>query len=433
MFKNHVRKRLEKGIKKYFAKHSPKLVVVVGSAGKTTTKTAIATVLAGRFRVQMEETNHNTDMSVPLAILGIRYPDADEVHSVKAWRHVLKAVRQRVKQPTGVDVIVQELGTDHPGEIPHFGEYLRPDIAVVTSVMPEHMEFFGTMDAVAREELAVASYSGLTVINRDDVDSKFAPYASTTNITDYGLNGGEYRFEMTDGAPLTGYRGNLLTPEFGSTPVEVHLVGDHNVKAAVAAATVAAKLGLSAEEIAAGLAKILPVKGRMNILRGVRDTTIIDDTYNSSPKAAEEALRTLYQIDTPQRIAILGSMNELGDFTAAAHQELGNMCDPNLLDWVITIGEAAARYLAPAARARGCQVEISRTPYEAGAFANKVIHPGAVILAKGSQNGVFAEEAVKVLLHSVEEEDVLVRQSPDWMAVIDSQFETPFDIGRDKD
>jgi UDP-N-acetylmuramoyl-tripeptide--D-alanyl-D-alanine ligase len=436
MFKNHVQKKLERYARKYFKKHNSKLVVVVGAVGKTTTKDAIATVLSTKFRTEASHGNLNEQLSVPFGILGVKYPPFSLLHKIGTWRKIFKAMRRRIKSPTNVDVIVQELSTDRPGEIGHYGEYLRPDIAVVTAVAPEHMANFpGGIDEVAREELAVAKYSGLTVINRDDIDARFANYAETTNITDYGLDGGEYRFEITGGTALTGYNVKFIAPEFPE-PVEttVRLVGEHVLKSALAAGVVAAKLGMSGPEIAAALAQIEPVQGRMNPLRGVRGITIIDDTYNSSPDAAIAALRTLYLIEAPQRVIILGSMNELGPESAQYHAQVGGQCDPNWLDWVITIGEEAARYLAPAAKANGCQVATFINPIDAGAFANKVLEENAVLLAKGSQDSVFAEEAIKILLHDeIEEEKALVRQDEEWMAKKNAWIESLENIGQDDD
>jgi len=163
------------------------------------------------------------------------------------------------------------------------------------------------------------------------------------------------------------------------------------------------------------------VPGRMNILRGVEDSIIIDDTYNSSPVAASAALQSLYSLQAPERIAILGSMNELGATSAAEHEKLGNLCDPNMLSWVITIGEEAEKYLAPAARSRGCQVKSFKRAIDAGAFAHSVLEKGAAVLAKGSQGGVYAEEAVKILC-VMSEESELVRQSPEWIKIKDDFF-----------
>lgn len=171
----------------------------------------------------------------------------------------------------------------------------------------------------------------------------------------------------------------------------------------------------------------------MNILPGVRGSMVIDDTYNSSPKAALEALRTLYLIDANQRIAILGSMNELGNFSAESHRQVGEMCDPSYLDWVITIGDDAANYLAPAARLKGNNVKSFKNPILAGAFANKVLKDGGVVLAKGSQNGVFAEEAVKIILDETDEEWQLVRQSEEWLDKKKTWIESLENIGEDTD
>jgi UDP-N-acetylmuramoyl-tripeptide--D-alanyl-D-alanine ligase len=417
MFQKIIQSRLEKLVARYFSQHSEvKLVVVVGAVGKTTTKNAIATVLNKKFRVRMEDNNHNTQLSVPPALLGVRYPEG-HVHSPIAWLRVFSAMKKRINSESDVDVIVQELGTDHPGEIPHFGKYLKPDIAVVTSVAPEHMEYFKTIEAVAQEELAVAVYSATTLINRDDIDQQFAEYLQSDKINTYGVHApAEYYFEtIGEQAVLEGFSGQFISPELGNVPAVVSLIGQHNLKAGIAAGAVGAKLGMAASEISDGMDEIHAVAGRMNILRGRAGTTIIDDTYNSSPSAAIAALKTLYQVKAPLKFAILGSMNELGETSEQAHAMVGDYCNPEEIEYVVTIGEEAEKYLAPAAKAKGNRVVSFRSPIGAGAFLNKRLQKGAVILAKGSQNGVFAEEAIKMLLHSTEEEDQLVRQSQYWL------------------
>lgn len=421
MFKKFIQKRLESLVRKYFKKKNIKLVVVTGSVGKTSTKMAIATVLGERYAVRVQEGNHNTHLSAPLAMLGVEYPE--DVHSLASWVAVFRAIGIRMREQDDVEVVVQELGTDQPGDIPHFGTYLKPDIAVVTAISPEHMEFFGTLDAVAREELFVASFSDLTIVNRDDCDQKYASFAETHQISTYGLSeGAEYRITLEPSSPLDGRIGQLVAPEWGELPVTLQVVGDQGVKAAAAAATVGARLGLTSQQVAIGLSKIRPVAGRMSVLRGLEESVLIDDTYNASPLAVRAALDTLYAITAPQRIAMLGSMNELGGTSAEAHRAVGEYCDPSKLDWVITIGAEAGQYLAPAAAEKGCQVKSFASPYQAGGFAHSVLQPGAVVLAKGSQNGVFAEEALKVLLHATEEESRLVRQSPAWLKRKGEQF-----------
>lgn len=418
MFKRFVRHKLEGYVKRYFRRHSEvKLVIVAGSVGKTSTKIAIGTVLNERFRVRLHEGNYNSDISAPLAMLGLELPD--NLRSLGQWLKVFAAARERIKQPTDVDVIVQEVGTDRIGEVPHFGTFAQPDIAVITAVSAEHMEFFKTLDAVAAEELSAANYSKLALINRDNIDGKYAEDLTNANLDTYGLtDAAEYHFIQTDFDPKNGFEGSFVAPEWDEpVATELQLIGEHSIRAAVAAGAVAVKLGLTAEEVGRGLKKIRAVSGRMNLLRGVNDTMIIDDTYNSSPVAAAAALQALYQLTVPQKIAVLGSMNELGETSPAEHEALGKLCDPVQLAHVITVGEDAEKYLAPAARANGCHVVSFKSPLEAGAYAHKVLEKGAALLFKGSQGDIYLEEAVKVVLHSTEEESQLVRQSPQWMAI----------------
>lgn len=419
--KNNILTIIEWLAGRYITQHDIRLIVVAGSVGKTSTKAAIADVIKQKYKVRAHIGNHNTHFSVPLAIAGVAYPE--KVHSPLAWLRVIITMYVKVYSKRDVQIIIQELGTDAPGDMRRFSKYLRPDIAVVTAVAPEHMEFFKTLDAVAQEELSVARFSKLTFINRDDVSEDFAKYAETTSIDTYGTSGlAEYKYVIEDASAGQGFNGTLMIPEYGEMKIGLQLVGEHSIRAAVAAAAVGVKLGLTADEVARGLQNLRPVPGRMQLLRGVENTTIIDDTYNASPLAMEAALQALYNFTTPQRIAILGSMNELGETSAEAHKQIGALCDPGLLSWVVTIGDQAEKFLAPAAKARGCQVRSFKSPYDAGAFVRKVLEPGAVILAKGSQNGVFAEEALKILLHSTSEEENLVRQSKVWMEKKQSQF-----------
>ena len=424
MFKKFIQSKLERAVKKYFKKHPEvKLVVVAGSVGKTSTKIAIGTVLAEKYRIRLHEGNHNSELSAPLAILGVEFPD--DIRKLGQWMTVFKAVKTRIKQPTDVDVIVQELGTDGIGQIPHFGTYLNPDIAVITSVSPEHMEFFKTIESVAAEELSAANFSKHALINRDTIDGVFAADITNPNINTYGnTDVAEYRFITDDYTFEDGFTGEFIAPEWAeSTTTTLHLVGEHSIHAAVAAGAVAVQLGLNPDELSRGMGNIKAVKGRMNLLRGLKDSIIIDDTYNSSPLAAASAIRALYQMNVPQKIAVLGSMNELGEMSAAEHEAIGKLCDPVELSHVIVVGDEAANYLAPAAKSKGCHVVIAKNAIEAGTVAHQYLDTGGAVLFKGSQGGVYLEEGVKIVLHAIEEQALLVRQSPAWLEKKQKFFE----------
>lgn len=426
MFKNYIQKRIEKYAAKYLQAHPEiKLICVAGSVGKTSTKTAIATVLSQQYRVRMHDGNHNTEMSVPLAILGIDYPS--NIHNPFVWLSVFRTAKRRIKQPSEVDVIIQELGTDKPGDIPAFGRYLQPDVGVITAVTPEHMQSFGTIDAVATEELSLGDFSKVVIINRDDIEGRFAQLLNNPNIGTYGTSGvAEYSFVDEDFTIEGGHKGYFTSPEFNNNlHATLRVLGEHNVRPVVGAVAVAIRFGMAPEAIIQGVEMIRPVHGRMNTLRGANGSLIIDDTYNSSPAAAHMALQTLINLSAPQHIAILGSMNELGASSAAEHEHLGKMCRPDQIDWVITVGEEAAKYLAPAAQANGCVVKSFADSISAGSYIHQFIEPDAIVLAKGSEGGIFVEEAVKIILRSIDDNSQLVRQSPEWLEA-KSQFFSRF-------
>lgn len=328
---------------------------------------------------------------------------------------------------TDVDVIIQEIGADHPGEIAHFGTYLHPDIAVITAITPEHMEFFKSMETVAQEELAAANFSTLAIINRDDIDGQYASYLTNQNVDTYGTSDtAEYHFIEESFSVHDGHVGQFSAPEFGgqTAPATVKVLGEHNIRPAVAAAAVGIKFGLSPAEISNGFAQIRPIPGRMCLLEGVRGSMLIDDTYNSSPVAAQSAIQTFHSLEAPQRIVILGTMNELGEASATEHQKIGRMFRPDIVDWVVTVGEEAEKYLASAARAQGCQVKSFQNSVQAGGFVHGVMQEGALILAKGSQDAGYLEESVKILLKHQDQSNLLVRQSPAWLAHKEQYFAT---------
>ena len=396
--------------------------VVAGSVGKTGTKLALGTLLSEQFSVRMHEGNYNSEIGTPMAILGLEVPE--NPRSVLEWWKVLRAAKHRARKPDDVQIIIQELGVDHPGDMQKFSRYLKPHIALISAVTPEHMEFFGTIENVAKEEMSVANFSEFVLINRDDVDGRFAEYETNPNFSTYGTSAlAEYSLSPARSDSSYTLNATINAPDLPeSLNVQTNMIGEHSLRPIAGAVAAAFRIGLSAQAIVDGVSKINPVSGRMQPLRGIDGTLIIDDTYNSSPAAAVAALTTLYEFqDAPQRIAVLGSMNELGASSQAEHEKLGSLCNPDLLAWVVVVGDEAAKYLAPAARQRGCQVKVCANAIEAGSFVRSISEEGAVILLKGSQGGIYLEEAVK-LLCAMSEDHRLVRQSAAWMEVKNQLF-----------
>ena len=377
--------------KKYLKKHQPKVVVIAGSVGKTSTTNAIATILSEEFELRSTIANYNTDLGVPASIFGQRLPS--NVKNPLSWIWFIKVNFMKLYFGRGYKMLVLELGTDKPGEIEEFS-WLNPEIAVIVAIAPEHMENFEDLEAVAMEELAVASYSDKLFINKNSVDTKYLEFSENDQIFNYSSS-------------------DLKTLNLGKSDIKVH--GEHSLEALAAGLAVAKDLGMKEESIKSGIRKINPAKGRMNLLSGVKNSVLVDDTYNSSPEAVYAAIDYISDYKAPQRIVLLGNMNELGEISAAEHSNIGEYCKGNRIDLVVTLGPDANKHSAPAAKKAGCEVKTSTSPYQAAGIIKKHLKDGAIILLKGSQNKVFAEEATKMLLANAEDEGELVRQSAFWM------------------
>lgn len=393
------------------AKYPLVTVGVVGSYGKTSTKSAIATVLSQHFRVRYQAGNYNDIVTVPLIFFGEQMPS---LLNPLAWCRLFVRNERQLRQAYPYDVVVVELGTDGPGQLAAFGRYLSLDFTVLTAIAYEHMEFFADLQAVAEEELTVQQYSSQLLVNTDLCAKKYVSQLSTSHLY-FGQEGDpEYKIaklRTIDNA----YTFELLHDGRQELRAMYPGLARTQVYSAAAAAIIGLQLSIPADKLAKGIAKVVPVSGRMRVLDGVNHSLILDETYNSSPAAAKAALDTLYAIAAPQKLALLGNMNELGDYAAEAHREVGRYCDPHQLDMVLTLGPEANAYLAPAAKAKGCRVQTFDTPYEAGAYLKAHLKIGAVALIKGSQNKVFAEEAVKLILQNPADVDQLIRQSPQWL------------------
>jgi UDP-N-acetylmuramoyl-tripeptide--D-alanyl-D-alanine ligase len=408
---------IEHEVKRLRRKHTFTIVAVAGSVGKTSTKSAIAQLLlAAGKKVQVQEGNYNDRVTVPLVLFGLQL---QSLFSPVWWVKTIRQMRRTVRAKTyDFDMVVLELGTDGPGQMRHF-DYLRPEIGVLTAVAPEHMEYFKTLDNVADEELTLLSYSQQALVNKDDTDKK---YLSGYTYKDYSVTGtADFRTTNRTKESLHGQTVSFVLGKEKITTA-IKYLGKQGATIALAAAGTGKTLGLSTEQIHRGLEQLEPFSGRMQVLRGIKNATIIDDTYNASPVAVKAALDVLYANPAPQRIAILGDMNELGQTSPSEHIAIGEYCNPNEVELIVTIGPESKHYLAPKAQKAGCNVESFDSPYKAGEYVKQQLQEGAVILVKGSQNRVFAEEAIKSLLANPDDESKLVRQSKTWLAQKSKQF-----------
>ncbi len=410
-FRKSVARILARQVRRLYKKNSFKTVVVVGSVGKSSTKRAIAEYLGSQYRVQYQQGNYNDLITVPLVYFGL---PLTSLFNPFSWLKKFYKIERQLRRPYEYDVVVLELGTDGPRQINEFAEFIRADIAVVTAITAEHMEFFNSLDQVATEELSVTNFADRLLINIDDVPEQ---YLEDREYMSYGTS------KQADARTIQKQRNTVsLSYQNKSIELNTRLAGLHSQKVLAAAFMTAEALNMPVDNPAEALSRISAMPGRMQLLQGKEHITIIDDTYNASPEAVIAALDTLYAMDTQNKIAVLGNMNEMGGFSKAAHEQVARHCKSEKLDKVIVLGKEAELFLAPLAKAHGNDVKVFHSPYDIGEYLAEHASASSAILFKGSQNGVFLEEAIKPLLADSADKSKLVRQSKSWLKKKQHQF-----------
>jgi UDP-N-acetylmuramoyl-tripeptide--D-alanyl-D-alanine ligase len=415
-------KQLENRVKRLLREHDLKVIAVTGSVGKTSTKLAIAQVLKQKYKVLAHPGNFNSEIGLPLAIFELDVPET--LTNPVDWARVLHKIDQRLQQPFGYEVLVLEMGADQPGEIKKFMKYIKPDIGIVTAIAPAHLEGFGSIEAVAEEKMSLAQNSRAVLLNAEDERVMLEAKRLSQPVQTYGVDAGGVRWEGVTRSAKLGLNGRLQLHN-GDITVKTQLLGKHSLSALAAAGAVGEEMGLEPEEIRAGLEAVRPVAGRMQVLAGADGSTVIDDTYNASPRSVMAALETLAELPG-RRVAVLGSMNELGSSSAREHRAVGKRVAEAKIDLLVTIGEEANKYLVAGAVEAGMAenaIHAFESPYAAGEFVRTLLKSGDVVLAKGSEGGIFLEEAVAMILARPSDQSRLVRQSLEWQRRKRAQFE----------
>ncbi len=402
------------------ARHKPFIIGVTGNLGKTSTKDAIYAVMKGHFAVRRSQKSLNSEFGVPLTILGEKSGWSNPVR----WAMILFRglfVPFSKNYPTH---LVLEIGADRPGDIKSITEWLKPDITVVTQFgqVPVHIEFFKDRDAVINEKgylVEALKENGLFIWNADDHDAQKLLEKTNARKTSFGIHheaDAKAGNVKVYGSPLEGTEADINVRGESQHLVLPEVVGRSLVYCALPALLVAKELEIPIEIACAALRDADKPKGRMRLLQGINGSVIIDDTYNASPKAVEHGLHTLGEIDSKGRkIAILGDMLELGEFTHDEHYKIG-LEAAKVAHKLYTVGIRARVIAEGALDGKMDEMNIMQcdTSSNAGEELVKVLKEGDIVYMKGSQ-GIRMERAVKMILSEGHEpRKVLVRQERDW-------------------
>lgn len=409
-------------------KYRPRVIAITGSVGKTSTKDAVAAALATRFRVRKSEKSFNSELGVPLTILGL--PNGWDNPFFWLWilARGFVLILARKKYP---EWMVLEIGADRPGDIEKICEWLVSDIVIITRLakIPAHVEFFATPEDVLLEKsklIKTIRDGGTLILNADDDDVAALGKLFRGKTLTFGLNNSadlrasnyQLSFEKKEGEGKTPdgitfkikSGGNLL-------PVAIKgALGRQLIYPSLAALAVGIFLNQNLIEIIEKLAEHKTPNGRMKIIPGLKGSLILDDTYNSSPVALAEALSTLESIETSERkIAVLGDMLELGRYSAEEHRRAG-LTAGKICDLLLVVGPRS-RGIAEGALENGMadekvlEFDSAKT---AGEYLQNEIIAGDIVLVKGSQ-GMRLEKTVEEIMAEPEKaSELLVRQEKEW-------------------
>lgn len=405
----------------------PDVIGVTGSTGKTTTVRACAAALTPARRVRSSSGNYNNEIGVPLSVLH----EMSGGRSIARWAGIgLRGLQQAMRRnPLYPQVLVLELGADKPGDIAYLVEWLRPTVGVVTGASATHLSAFGSISAVAEEKCKLVEAlprDGLCVLAADEPVVYAMRQRTAARVLTYGFGpkadvmGGDvsYQSRTDDGAMATGMRGTIRFAHQTAALDLPYVIGGQAVYAALAAAAVGLGYGIDLADTVKRLRDFVPPPGRMRLIAGIKQTSVIDDSYNSSPLAAQAAVRVLTQLPCPRgrKFAVLGDMLELGAIAGRAHRELGGQVARLKLHTLVCVGELA-RDIARGAREAGMSEDrIFGFPAaaEAGRFLQDRVRSGDVLLVKGSQ-ALRLERLVKELMAEPERaQELLVRQGLEW-------------------
>jgi len=325
--------------------------------------------------------------------------------------------------------LIVEVGADAPGDIKAIARWLKPDIAVITSIpdVPVHVEFFSSPEEVAREKRELAVYvkqGGKLFINGDEartreIAKEFRGIAQTFGFSsecDFQATHDTFFYEENK---LAGMQFRVNANGSSVPIVTLGAPGKPRIYAALAACAVATELKVDLVSVAASLREGEVTPGRMRVIEGKNGSLIFDDTYNASPHATRSALETLINVPrAKRRIAVLADMLELGKFSTEEHKKIGKYA-AECADMLITVG-FRAKLIASAAKEAGLS-EKKIVQYEQGESARagkelaEILKEGDVILVKGSQSMRMERTVKAIMAEPARAKELLVRQDEEWL------------------
>lgn len=403
--------------KAVITKYHPRVVAITGSVGKTSTKEAVFTVLKENFNTRSSNKNFNNEVGTPLTILG---QDSSPGKNILAWLGIfIKSFKLLLVGDNNYpQVLVLEMGADKPGDISYLTSIAKPNVAIITAIGSSHLEFFKSIKNIIKEKISILDRlesDELAVLNSDDINLEKAISNAKSKVYTFGKNEdadvkiSDIRISQKENIYGTNFK---LSYKGSEVPMFLpYVLGWQHAQSAACATAVGLYMGMNLVDIGHRLLRYKPAKGRTNLVRGIKETWIIDDTYNASPQSAKVALDILADFPIEGRkIAVMGDMLELGSLSEEGHQEVGRELVRLGIDYLYVVGERS-RDIARGAKEAGMDKDrIYHFPYtkEAGIFLQERIKQGDVILVKGSRGAKMEQVVYEIMAKPWMAKDLLV-------------------------
>jgi UDP-N-acetylmuramoyl-tripeptide--D-alanyl-D-alanine ligase len=411
----------------------PNVVAIVGSVGKSSARYAITLALSGRFspeEIRVSKKNFNNELGVPLSVFDLEMPGRNILKWLRTlWiAHLYASGARRLT----VRYLVLEMAADHPGDLDYLLSMAPPNSVIMTALGAEHTEFFGTVQAAVDEErkaLKVLSEHGEAVLNTDDLLVWESRSLTRAEVVSYGkdpescvtIQSAIVRYdpqypdeagELVEIVVLKNHKYSLfLKGVFGDT---------HAYAIAAAIAYCVSMDIMSAPSMEYIQEHYLGMPGRTRLVPGIKQTMLLDDSYNAQPQAMQSAVRELAGFPVPvggRRIAALGDMLELGDLAREEHEKIGRLVAESNIDFLVCCGKLARIIGESAIQAGLPETAVSffeKSPEAGLHIQQNILQQGDVVLIKGSQGARMEKIAKELMADPLKAPELLVRQSADW-------------------
>ena len=395
---NLLRKILKFFAKNILQKYHPEIIGITGSVGKTSTKEAIFNVLSAKFNVQRTDGNYNNEIGLPLTIIGKKTAGKNIFGWLVIFLSAMKTIL--IKDKNYPDILILEMAVDKPGDMDYLLDFIKPTVGVLTRIGPVHLESFKRQEAILEEKgklIKKLPQNGFAILNYDYKDVLGMCDVTKAKCITYGTEEGA---DVLAKNILVGRSQTSFSLEYRNKKTSVIIlnsIGRSLVYAVLAGICVGLAKGMELEKIKESLVNYSALKGRGELVKGIKNTIFIDESYNSSPQSVEAALQNLKNLAGKGRtIAVLGDMLELGNTSKDANLDIGNKVCETGINYLLTVG-SRAKDIAKGSEKAGMhkdKIYSFDNNHELGRFLQEKMEEGDTVLIKGS-NAMHMSEIVE--------------------------------------